>query len=423
MKRLAVIGNPISHSLSPLIFNQIGEKFDIDSHYTRVSGNSYYDILNLLKNININAFNITSPYKNLAFLTACSFYGNTQNTEVANFISVNNQELRAYNTDLFAISEIIKKIIKSSDSQILILGGGNTAITSLVALKRLNFNNITVALRSFGSNENNHLLKDVNKIELSSIKSFKNIDILINTIPQNNDIRSERIDNPELTIIDTIYHNPYLSNSNCKYIDGLHWLAYQAIPAIELCLGIKTNFRDIYELLSSQIIEKKGIVLSGFMASGKTTLGKKLAEKLNFNFVDSDELIENQTGLKISEIFNLYGDEHFRKIEKETILSIKPDSELILSIGGGALFSKEIAEYINKNFYNIYIYSDIEDIKKRVIDDNVERPLADLDYLAVLFSKREEIYFRNSDLIVYNNSTIKDIISLLFNEIRNIIKY
>ena len=78
------------------------------------------------------------------------------------------------------------------------------------------------------------------------------------------------------------------------------------------------------------------IILIGFMGSGKTSVGKKLADTLNLSFLDTDEQIEKTSGMKIADIFEKYGEVYFRELETETLKNLLKDEERkVISVGGG----------------------------------------------------------------------------------------
>ena len=79
----------------------------------------------------------------------------------------------------------------------------------------------------------------------------------------------------------------------------------------------------------------KNIYLVGFMGSGKSTVGKILAEKLNMNFVDTDKLIEEKEGMKIKDIFEQKGESYFRELERKQIEAVVKQEGLVVSTGGG----------------------------------------------------------------------------------------
>jgi shikimate dehydrogenase len=419
MKRLAVVGSPVAHSLSPVIFNSISLGNNINSHYTRVCGNSFQEIVKLLEILDIDAFNITSPFKENAFKYADETCIDSKQTSSSNLI-IRNNGLKAFNTDFFAITNIIKKITLEKNCNVLILGAGDTARTTINALEKLEFLNISVAVRNTQSHALKYLKNSVNILDIRNISSFRNFDILINTIPENEYIFSEMIDNPELTIIDALYHKPYISDSNCKYTSGLEWLAYQAQPAIEKIFYYQYGFDEIFSILSDYKSLKNKIVLTGYMATGKTTIGLKLAEKLGWNFIDVDDEIVKKTGLEISKIFEKYGETYFRELERDIVLNLPKSGKYLIALGGGALSSNDLAEYIKTNFYVIYVYSNLFDIKTRINSENSTiRPLANFANIDELYKSREETYFNTSDLIIYNCNDLSSTINLLSNEIRS----
>ena len=93
---------------------------------------------------------------------------------------------------------------------------------------------------------------------------------------------------------------------------------------------------------------RKNLTLTGMMGVGKSTIGKNLAKKLNYNFVDVDKIIEEKEGLSINSIFKNKSESYFRKIESDITLSeLKKDSSVI-SLGGGAFLNKAIRSSTKK---------------------------------------------------------------------------
>ncbi|MBQ3420901.1 MAG: AAA family ATPase, partial [Romboutsia sp.] len=83
------------------------------------------------------------------------------------------------------------------------------------------------------------------------------------------------------------------------------------------------------------------IILIGFMGVGKTTIGKIIAKKLKLNFVDMDNYIEKREGKSISKIFEAYGEQHFRKLESESLKDLIKSDNIVISTGGGIVTTKE----------------------------------------------------------------------------------
>ncbi len=118
------------------------------------------------------------------------------------------------------------------------------------------------------------------------------------------------------------------------------------------------------------------IFLTGFMGCGKTYLGKIIAKKLNYKFIDLDELIEKEQNLYINEIFEKKGEMFFRKLEKFFLQkTIKNFKNIVLATGGGTVCFFDNISIINKNGISFYIKTDIKILIKRLQKEQSKRPL------------------------------------------------
>lgn len=108
------------------------------------------------------------------------------------------------------------------------------------------------------------------------------------------------------------------------------------------------------------------IYLVGLPGSGKTTLGKRLAKKLGYHFVDMDEMIEMHEEKSITEIFEYKGETYFREIEHKILLTTKALSKVVIATGGGAPCFFNNTEIINKAGLSIFINVSPEEIVKRI---------------------------------------------------------
>lgn len=159
------------------------------------------------------------------------------------------------------------------------------------------------------------------------------------------------------------------------------------------------------------------IILTGFMGSGKSTVGRMLAKELNSYFLDTDLLIENFENKTIKEIFEKEGEDAFREMEKRCFEWIKNSvKNTIISVGGG--FPVYIPE-IKEAGRVIYLKVDFEDILKRMDSKEIKkRPLfKDIKKAKELFDKRDKIYTNLADFVIENrdiNETITKIKELLW---------
>lgn len=148
------------------------------------------------------------------------------------------------------------------------------------------------------------------------------------------------------------------------------------------------------------------IFLIGFMGSGKSTLGSKLAPRIGHRFVDMDQLIEETAEMSIPEIFREHGEEVFRKWEHDILQELCHQEKLVISTGGGAPCHSGIMDLMNTHGTTIYIQLPPEVLKDRLIRSKTERPLIQgkseselLDFITSLLEKREKYYLQASHVV------------------------
>ena len=123
---------------------------------------------------------------------------------------------------------------------------------------------------------------------------------------------------------------------------------------------------------------KKGIVLLGYMGSGKSSVAKELAKQIGFEFTDLDDYIQEKEQLKIPEIFTKKGEIYFRKMERiylENLLQFQ--KPLVLSLGGGTPCYSDTMNLINQtsNFTSIYLSANVNTLTERLFKEKEKRPL------------------------------------------------
>ena len=157
---------------------------------------------------------------------------------------------------------------------------------------------------------------------------------------------------------------------------------------------------------------KKNLVFLGMMGSGKSSIGSLIAKKLQLNFIDIDNVIENELGLSIKKIFETKGENYFRKFEEQTTLKKLKLSSTVISLGGGAFSNKEIRKEVIKNHISFWLnWSD--DILLNRIKDSKKRPLAfnsSENEIIDLIKKRSNIYSKALYKIECDNLTKNEIV-------------
>ncbi len=150
-------------------------------------------------------------------------------------------------------------------------------------------------------------------------------------------------------------------------------------------------------------MHKESIFLIGPMGAGKSTVGRVLAEKLGYEFVDSDHDIEEKTGATIPMIFDIEGEAGFRHREEESIDELTQLSETIVATGGGVVLSEENRKHLRSRGFVVYLKSTVESLVQRTKHDR-NRPLLQTanpeKVLADILVEREPFYLEVADLVI-----------------------
>jgi shikimate kinase len=165
------------------------------------------------------------------------------------------------------------------------------------------------------------------------------------------------------------------------------------------------------------------IFLIGFMGSGKSTVGKRLAIRLKYSFIDMDGVIEKESGMPINRIFDEKGEEEFRRMEHELVQRISGMKNIVVSTGGGVPCYWNNMEIINKYGISIYLKMTAEDLLNRLKGSKYERPLirdlstAELaEYISEKLKEREPFYLKSKYIIDGTEPDIPEIINLISEE-------
>lgn len=177
------------------------------------------------------------------------------------------------------------------------------------------------------------------------------------------------------------------------------------------------------------MIDKQKIFLIGYMGSGKTTVGKQLAKKLNLQFIDMDLFIENRYRKRISDIFEEKGEAAFRELERKTLLEIKDFENVVISTGGGLPCFFDNMDIMNQSGTTVYLKASVEKLTERLKTGKQKRPLIkDKDseemknFIAANLAMREEFYNKATFIVesndLFSSENVTDKISLLIEPIR-----
>ena len=155
----------------------------------------------------------------------------------------------------------------------------------------------------------------------------------------------------------------------------------------------------------------------GYMASGKSTVGRVVAEKLNRDFIDLDDYIAAKEGMRIPELFEAKGEVFFRKKELECLKELlENQSEFVLALGGGTPTLNGAIEMIDSLSFSVYLKASIKELLERLKPDRLERPLLmnisdDFlqEYIAVHLFERNAFYQQAKMTLVIDGKTVEKI--------------
>ncbi len=160
------------------------------------------------------------------------------------------------------------------------------------------------------------------------------------------------------------------------------------------------------------------IVLTGPMGSGKTSIGKLLAKKISYQFIDTDDLIESESKMSISEYFTHFGESSFRSKEEEIISMMAMKDNCVIATGGGVVLNPLNMRRLRLNGVIINLEASIKTLKERV-SKTPKRPLLNnekIEETLVEYAKKRSIYYKNNDIsITVDNRSIEEIVEQIRN--------
>lgn len=386
-----LIAEHLSHSFSKEIHESFG-RYSYELHELPEG-----ELETFLKERSFKGINVTIPYKERVIPFLDHVDDAALKIGAVNTIVNENGVLKGYNTDYYGLKSLIeRKGFSFFGKDVLILGTGGTSKTAYHVATDLGAASVTKVSRREGNGA----------ISYQTALARKNsVRFIINTTPvgmyPNCDACPMDISGFECLegVIDCIY-NPFNSDLVRKASEmgvsatgGLYMLVMQAVKAVKLFTGEDIDHETVQKVYLDIKLKKSTVSLIGLPAVGKTTIGKLMASEFGLRLVDTDEMIVQKAGISIPEIFERYGEDHFRELEKEAVkeASLMPGS--VIATGGGCVKYKENMDNLKRS--GIVIFLDRDSL---LIKPSEDRPLSDTeDKLKALARERMPLYRKYAD--------------------------
>ena len=189
-------------------------------------------------------------------------------------------------------------------------------------------------------------------------------------------------------------------------------LVAQATRASEIFIDTTDSRKKLDSVFNKIARDKENIVLIGMPASGKSTVGRILSERLGRQILDTDTLIVERAGISIPEIFEKYGEGGFRDLESEVIRDIASKNGAVIATGGGAILRRENLRALRENGRIYFLDRPLE-----LLLPTEDRPLASTaEAIACRYRERYDIYKKSADLTVPSVKSPTDTADLILED-------
>ena len=397
--KYGLIGEHLTHSYSCEIHAQIAD-YEYELHELAPS-----ELGGFLTKREFNAINVTIPYKQDVIPYLDGISDTAKRIGAVNTIVNRGGKLYGDNTDFAGMLALAKHIgVDMKGKKVLILGTGGASKTghalaeymgaeSVYYVSRSGKNGSITYEQAFSEHSDAQVIINATPVGMFPKQGGRPIDISVF---------------PKLEgVLDAIY-NPLRTNlildaqeRGIPAEGGLYMLSAQAVHAAAVFQDIPLDESLVDKAFKSVKNDKQNIVLIGMPSSGKTTVGRILAEKCGKELADTDEYIVKKIGMPIADFFAKHGEAEFRKIEKETVAGLASTGGKIIATGGGAVLDAENVRALKQN--GVLVFLDRRPENLIATDD---RPLSSRrSALEKLYAERYDIYCAAAEVHIDANTT------------------
>lgn len=427
----ALFGWPLGHTMSPELHAQLFAAAGQDADYIAVAvpPEDLTEAFELAKR-KLVGINCTIPHKKAVIALLDEVAPAARDLHSVNTVSFRDGKAIGCNTDILGFAASLERDgITLRGKKVLLLGyGGAASVMAYHCLREGAFLTITGRDLDKAAALQKQLCDAIPGAQVSVFSRRhipRDIQIVLNSTPvgmypKENVAPLHYLPRKTEYVFDAIYNPPVtatmkLANpKKTRTRDGLFMLVMQAAHAQTFWSGTQfaptvpeTILRRLYGKMAIKRLHEKfgkhNIVLCGFMGSGKTTIGRKLARLTGLSFIDADQYLEEKEGKKIPDIFAEQGEAGFRALETRYLRELEQRQGIVLSLGGGAVLREENVQSVKKNGLLVHLDTPYYRIVKNLSYSSTRPLLNRPDKQAEtrrLYNARKEVYHRVADVSV-----------------------
>ena len=410
--RAGLLGEKLSHSFSPQI------------HKALVGGRYTYELFEcapdevegFIKGQEWDALNITIPYKQVVMPYLDVITDEAQRIGAVNTVTrLPDGRLKGDNTDYFGFRRTLTACgCDPKGKKALVLGNGGAAATAVAVLSDMGAHVVVLG-------KSNRAVGGISPEPYDTVyQNHSDAEVVVNCTPVGmypthvgeSLIELKRL--PSLRAVFDMVYNPARTALVQEAIglripacNGLLMLVAQAKRASELFLDETFPDELMDSIVESISRETENILLIGMPGSGKSTVGKALAEALGRPFVDTDALIVEAAGRSIPDIFSTDGEEVFRDLETVAVKKAGMMSGAIIATGGGVVTKKRNYAPMSQNGRIVFIRRNLHDLPVQ------GRPISQATPIEALYAERLPLYESFADCEIHNNGLIGDTVEAI----------
>lgn len=450
-KYIGIFGNPIKHTLSPVIHDTISTILNLNERYIpfHIENNLNLAVKDAFDR-GIWGLNITIPHKQSVMEYLVEVDEAAKTIGAVNTLVRTKKGYAGYNTDMPGLARAIESEgVSLENKNVIILGAGGAAraavymcikydakkvyiINRTVENARRIADDMEAAFCVYDSHGEKSKCPEIYAVAAEKYKEIptdKYIFIQCTSVGLHEGdglpvVDDEKFYKMALFGVDLIYNpakTPFiklLEDLGIKCMNGLKMLLYQGIMSNELWnkKAVDKDTTDkVYRALCAAVYGTgNNIVLVGYMGSGKTTIGKYISRKFGYEFIDTDEYIMKKEGMSINDIFSQKGEEYFRRLETDIVRDLGTSLHNAVIATGGGLPMRDENRKLLKDLGTVYYLKTEADTIFRRISGNEDRPLLlcenPYERICSMLSEREPAYLLCADAVICtDNKSIEDV--------------